>query len=102
MAKSSVILVCLALAGCGGGGSSAARACDGRPHPAHTRTFLVLFGTLNKMTKTSVCEILGNPNSIATDAHGHPVWVYDHGPRITFQGDRVLAYDDKRRTPIGG
>lgn len=96
------MLIVIGLTGCGANNLSGSTACDGLPHPSRTKPYIVLFGALDRLDKRTVCSTLGNPSSVSRDAHGHPLWVYDHGPKIIFNGDHVLAYHAARQTPIGG
>ena len=62
----------------------------------------MLFGALSRLDKRAVCATLGNPDSLTRDGHGHTIWGYDKGPRITFSGNRAVAHDAPGKAAIGG
>lgn len=66
------------VAGCGSA-TSVASGCSGRPTAKHTAQLLVLFGAAHKLTKSTVCAHLGEPNSIRT-RNGQAIGAVEGGP----------------------
>ena len=95
----AVVCASVAVAACGGT-VAASVGCRGLPIARHTREFLVLFGTLGKLSKRFLCSQFGKPTSIRSISDRREVWTY-RGDAFTLRGENVIP-SHSSKTSIGG